>query len=33
MTSYLVGAPIDLPMQAKGSNDMPIGIPADQTNA
>ena len=32
MTSYLVGAAIDLPAQAEGRNDLPAGTPADQTN-
>lgn len=32
MTSYLVGASLDLPSRAKGRNDLPEDIPSDQTN-
>lgn len=32
MTSYLVGASLDLPSRAKGRNDLPDDIPSDQTN-
>ena len=32
MTSYLVGASLDLPSRAKGCNDLPDDIPSDQTN-
>jgi 4,5-DOPA dioxygenase extradiol len=32
MTSYNVGAEVDLPFEADGGADLPAGVPPDQTN-